>query len=109
MGVRSVYTRISIWFASTIHDINKRARKKNASGVITKKIIKELFIELPWRTEKLFRQTLKVINDLNLQVSILPELSDIDTESDLNNWINKETKLSTCEFKSFVKTELFYN
>lgn len=74
-----------------------------------KKIIKELFLDLPWSTDKLFRQTLEVINKLNLQVSILPELSDIDTESDLNNWINKETKLSTCEFKSFVKTELFYN
>lgn len=74
-----------------------------------KKIIKELFIELPWSTEKLFRQTLKVINDLNLQVSILPELSDIDTESDLNNWINKETNLKTGELKSFVKAELFYN
>ena len=74
-----------------------------------KKIFKELFIDLPWSTDKLFNRTLQVINKLNLEVSILPELSDIDTENDLKNWINKETKLKSATIKSFVQTALFNN
>jgi len=74
-----------------------------------KKIYEKLFLNLPWSTDKLFEQTLKIINELNLNLSILPELSDIDTENDLNNWINKETKLKAGEIKSFVQTALFNN
>ncbi len=74
-----------------------------------KKIYEKLFLNLPWSTDKLFEQTLKIINELNLNLSILPELSDIDTEKDLNNWINKETKLKAGEIKSFVQTALFNN
>ena len=74
-----------------------------------KKIFKELFIDLPWSTEQLLEQTLQIINKLNLEISILPELSDIDTENDLNNWVNKETKLKPEKIKSFVQTALFNN
>ncbi len=74
-----------------------------------KKIIKELFIDLPWSTDRLLKKTLEIIKSQNLKVSILPELSDIDTESDLNNWSNTETKLKPGRLKSLVQTELFSN
>ncbi len=74
-----------------------------------KKIYEKLFVDLPWSTDRLLGKTLEIINYLNLRVSILPELSDIDTEIDLNNWINKETNLKIKTIKSFVQTALINN
>jgi len=43
----------------------------------------ELFLEVPWSTDSVFDITLKICRKLNLQVFILPEVRDIDTEEDV--------------------------
>ncbi|WP_322113702.1 TIGR04282 family arsenosugar biosynthesis glycosyltransferase [Leptospira limi] len=48
-----------------------------------------LFEGIPWSTELVFNLTIKKIKELNLTVSILPELNDIDTEKDWLEWEEK--------------------
>ncbi|MCW7503238.1 TIGR04282 family arsenosugar biosynthesis glycosyltransferase [Leptospira sp. 1 VSF14] len=48
-----------------------------------------LFEEIPWSTELVFALTIKKSKELNLSVSILPELNDIDTEKDWLEWEEK--------------------
>lgn len=74
-----------------------------------KKIYKELFSNMPWSSDILFDKTLNVIKELGLEASILPELSDIDTEEDLWNWIKNGTKLKPKRIKSFVENSLLKN
>ena len=44
----------------------------------------DLFKEISWSTDKVLEQTMAVCNRLNLKAFLLPELSDIDDEDDLN-------------------------
>jgi len=74
-----------------------------------KNVYKELFTNLPWSTDKLFENTIDIINKLNLSISYLPRLSDIDTEEDLKYWLNQETIYKPEKIKSFVKISLIIN
>ncbi|MDE3144288.1 MAG: TIGR04282 family arsenosugar biosynthesis glycosyltransferase [Bacteroidota bacterium] len=44
----------------------------------------QLFQNINWSTDEVLKQTLSVCNNLNLSVYLLPELTDIDNENDLN-------------------------
>jgi len=57
-----------------------------------KKFYPELFSGIDWSTEQVLEQTLEKANSLNLSVSLLKELNDIDTIDDLNEWQIKEHK-----------------
>jgi rSAM/selenodomain-associated transferase 1 len=46
----------------------------------------ELFRDISWGTEQVFRQTIVAIKESGLIVSQLPILIDIDTEEDLRRW-----------------------
>jgi len=52
----------------------------------------ELFDDIAWSTEQVLNQTLEKAKLLNLSVTLLKELNDIDTIEDLNEWQNKEHK-----------------
>ncbi len=47
------------------------------------RLIPDLFVEIDWGTEVVFRQTKKVAEKLNLAVAYLPILNDIDRPEDL--------------------------
>jgi rSAM/selenodomain-associated transferase 1 len=47
----------------------------------------ELFHNITWSTERVFRETLKKIEELGLSVGSMPVLHDIDTETDLRQWL----------------------
>ncbi|MFW9926491.1 MAG: TIGR04282 family arsenosugar biosynthesis glycosyltransferase [Candidatus Thorarchaeota archaeon] len=49
----------------------------------------EVFEDMPWSTESVFRETLSRINSVNQQVHVLPEWADIDTKSDLQKFFEK--------------------
>ncbi len=51
-----------------------------------KKFNPALFENIDWSTDKVFNQTIVVCRKLNLSVSLLPELNDIDNEEDLKNY-----------------------
>ena len=44
----------------------------------------ELFAEMPWGTDRVLRETLRVADDLGLAPVLLPELSDVDRPEDLD-------------------------
>lgn len=46
----------------------------------------ELFQKISWSTDKVLQQTIAVCNAQYLSVHLLPELSDIDTEMDLQKY-----------------------
>ena len=50
-----------------------------------KKLCMELFSDIEWSTEKVFAQTLAACISAGLSYSLLPQLTDIDTEADLNS------------------------
>ncbi len=53
-----------------------------------KKLIPEIFINKEWSTEKVFKQTIADVESLNLTYKILPALSDIDEEKDIQKkWL----------------------
>lgn len=47
----------------------------------------ELFVNIAWSTSFVLQQTQAVLDCLDLPVSYLPRLRDIDTEEDLREWI----------------------
>jgi uncharacterized protein len=51
----------------------------------------ELFVNIAWSTSVVLQQTRAVLEYLNLRVSYLPKLRDIDTEEDLREWITTST------------------
>lgn len=53
-----------------------------------KNLHKDLFKDVDWSTDKVLGQTLVTCKKLNLSTFLLPELSDIDDEEDLNNSLN---------------------
>lgn len=69
-----------------------------------KKFYPEVFKDIKWSTSEVFEKTLKLITDLDIAVKILPELSDIDTEEDLKEWLavqpSTDTRAVTKEIKS---------
>lgn len=50
-----------------------------------KKMYAALFKKIEWSTEKVLGQTIAICKRLNLSIFLLPTLSDIDTETDLEN------------------------
>ncbi len=48
------------------------------------KIQEDLFLNKKWSTPNVFQDTMKNIKNLKLKLSLLPTLSDIDDEDDLN-------------------------
>lgn len=49
------------------------------------KFIPEIFNEIPWSTENVYPETIRVLKNKSLSYSLLPVLNDIDTEEDLRN------------------------
>jgi rSAM/selenodomain-associated transferase 2/rSAM/selenodomain-associated transferase 1 len=54
-----------------------------------KKLIPELFRNIPWSSEHVFEKTLREINKQNLTLAFLQELMDIDTADDVHRWISR--------------------
>lgn len=52
-----------------------------------KKLRAELFTNIAWSTDTVFKSTMEIARQQNLSVAVLPELRDIDTEADLQSWI----------------------
>ena len=50
-----------------------------------KKLYTQLFKKVEWSTEKVLAQTLAACTSARLSYSLLPQLTDIDTEADLNS------------------------
>ena len=48
-----------------------------------KEVYKELFLDMEWSVESVFKETKERANNLNLKVKILRELVDLDTVEDL--------------------------
>ncbi len=53
--------------------------------------LKEIFKGIEWSTEKVYQQTISLINQKNLTVAILPELRDVDGIDDLTEALIKKT------------------
>lgn len=53
-----------------------------------KKLHAELFKNINWSTNEVLSQTLEICKHLGLSTYLLPELSDIDDENDLNKSLN---------------------
>ncbi|WP_192820481.1 TIGR04282 family arsenosugar biosynthesis glycosyltransferase [Rufibacter sp. LB8] len=49
-------------------------------------LVPELFLNKPWSTANVLAETLADAKRLGLSVALLPELSDIDEEADLQAW-----------------------
>lgn len=61
------------------------------------KYYKQFFENKTWSTENVLLETLHDLSNLNLSFKLLPTLSDIDEEKDLNNYptiLNNENKCS---------------
>lgn len=56
-----------------------------------KKVYLNLFEDIEFSTSSVYSETIKKINELNLNFHILPELQDIDTEDDLLKWLNSSS------------------
>lgn len=57
-----------------------------------KKTHSAIFLDTKWSHEQVFRDTIRKIEQLSLSYSILPELQDIDYESDWLEWQNSRDK-----------------
>ncbi len=51
----------------------------------------ELFSGIEWSTNEVAKKTIEKTKQLNLSCGFLPQLNDIDTESDLNKWLESDT------------------
>lgn len=56
-----------------------------------KQLTKKLFEGIKWSSGSVFSKTIEILNGQNQEVKILPELIDIDTETDLVNWLNNKS------------------
>ena len=54
-----------------------------------KKAIPELFENINWSTETVFEETIAVASQLDLTYHLLPELTDIDTINEWEEWVRK--------------------
>jgi rSAM/selenodomain-associated transferase 1 len=64
-----------------------------------KRLLPEIFKDIEWSTSLVLQKTLDKIRLLNLTVGLLDELIDIDTEHDLNNWMNSCIDLNNPVYK----------
>jgi rSAM/selenodomain-associated transferase 1 len=64
-----------------------------------KRLLPEIFKDIEWSTSLVLQKTLDKIKSLNLKVELLDELIDIDTEQELNNWMNSSIDLSNPVYK----------
>ncbi|GBF50674.1 transferase 1, rSAM/selenodomain-associated [Leptospira ryugenii] len=55
-----------------------------------KEMVPILFIDVPWSTNLVFSITMERLNSQNKSVYVLPMLSDLDEESDLNYFIEQQ-------------------
>ena len=67
-----------------------------------KEFYPEIFKDINWSTSEVFEKTLEQITNLDIAVKILPELSDIDTEEDLKEWL----AIQSSSNKSAVRKEI---
>ncbi len=51
-----------------------------------RRVIPQLFQEIPWGTEEVFRKTQQIAQAANLSYSLLPSLTDVDRPEDLPVW-----------------------
>lgn len=51
----------------------------------SKQFTPEIFGEIPWSTENVYPETIRILKENKLCYSLLPTLNDIDTEEDLRN------------------------
>ena len=51
-----------------------------------RRLVPELFTNISWGTAEVFRQTVKLAQQLNLAVACLPQLADVDRPEDLPLW-----------------------
>jgi rSAM/selenodomain-associated transferase 2/rSAM/selenodomain-associated transferase 1 len=68
-----------------------------------KKSNPELFDNISWSTEHVYKQTMAIIRKSGLQVCELPELIDIDTEEDLLRWLEGKTSPKNPALRSCVQ------
>jgi glycosyltransferase A (GT-A) superfamily protein (DUF2064 family) len=68
-----------------------------------KKSNPELFDNISWSTEHVYKQTMAIIRKTGLQVCELPELIDIDTEEDLLRWLEGKTSPKNPALRSCVQ------
>lgn len=50
--------------------------------------IPELFIDIPWSTDRVFQSTIDIVKSMSIDCAILPEWYDVDTESDFRRLLN---------------------
>lgn len=55
-------------------------------------LIPELFTGIDWGTERVLQQTVNIAKQLNLKITYLPTLADVDRPEDLYIWQNIITK-----------------
>ncbi|ALI97682.1 TIGR04282 family arsenosugar biosynthesis glycosyltransferase [Rufibacter tibetensis] len=58
-------------------------------------LVPELFANIPWSTDKVLTSTLAAAQQLNLAVSLLPQLADVDEEADLVHWPQLQASAQT--------------
>ncbi|MES2765786.1 MAG: TIGR04282 family arsenosugar biosynthesis glycosyltransferase [Bacteroidota bacterium] len=54
-----------------------------------KKLHEELFRNIEWHTDSVFKTTMDIAQASNLSVAVLDELNDVDTEADVKIWMKK--------------------
>lgn len=69
-----------------------------------KNLYQEFFTNVEWSGSKVFEKTLEKIKTQNLSFHLLPELTDIDTEEDLRNWLDKEQKEKVNPVRAAIET-----
>ncbi len=55
-------------------------------------MIPDVFEDISWSTESVFRETLSRINSVGQRIHVLPEWADIDTMRDLQKFFEKHNE-----------------
>ena len=63
----------------------------------------EIFYDISWSTEKVYKQTTAIISRLGLRILELPQLIDIDTEEDLWKWFNSDSSRNSVALRDFTR------
>ena len=69
----------------------------------------KLFENIKWSTDSVFNSTIAIFEKQNLKYYLMKELTDIDTKSDLYNWMNSIDKKENNVFKQLVKQKIVSN
>jgi rSAM/selenodomain-associated transferase 2/rSAM/selenodomain-associated transferase 1 len=51
-----------------------------------RKVYRQLFVDMPWGTEKVLQRTMRIADELRLSVVLLETLDDVDRPEDLHLW-----------------------